>query len=233
MMMSKTYYVSIALFLMGIGCIAPSTFATKKEPARISYSKGPCFGFCPQFHMEIFQNGHMVYEGTKNTVLLGTYSSQLPKRDYKKVVQWFEQYRFDTLPESVNLDIMDAPTTTLRFDQKTIKSKGSPPPALQAISDSLNQLLLSSSWSLIAPVWDDHVIPNEIIVQLHQGISIQTWLKEFVHYGLYLKQTVSPTKNMHVVSFQAAQHDPKKIFMDIHEHKKVIKVEFNKTLDLR
>lgn len=225
--------VGSALFFICLGCKTASASTSPGETASISYSKGPCFGFCPQFRMDIFPDGRVVYEGVKNTARLGTYSSQISTQDYKKVVRWFKKNCFDTLPEAVNLDIMDAPTTTLRYNNKTTKTKGTPPPAFRTISDSLNQLILKLPWTLIVPAWDDHIIPQEIIVQLQENISVQTWIKDFAHFGLYLKQTVSPTNNIHVVSFQAAQYDPKKVFTEIYYHKKVKKVEFNRSLDLR
>lgn len=223
---------TIGLILIISACHSPKKLNGAAQPL-IRYAKGPCFGMCPQFQLDVYAEGLVLYQGFKNTPLTGSYTVRLSRRDLKAWKQWFKVQHFEDLPEMINMEIMDAPVTTIVYKTKTVKAKGTLTPSLQKINDSLNHYLNHLPWTLIAPSMDDHTIRNEIIVQLAPEISVQTWLRDFIAYGLYLKETISTASNQHVVSYQAGEQDPLAVFLAIYHHRMVKKAEFNKILDLR
>lgn len=231
----KTIFWGLVFFLSLLSWWSCQTkpWTAKAGQAIISYAKGPCFGSCPQFEMNIFVDGRVWYKGIKNTPRAGDYFTKISKKQVKDWHRWFSKIHFDTLPEMANMEIMDAPITTIRHKAKTIKSKGTPEQNLQVIVDSLNRFIEQASWQLVLPAMDKHIIPHEIIVKLTIGTDLQTWLDDFKKFGLTLKQTISRSSNTHVVSFNPSEHDPVGVFLTIQKNKKVQQAEFNKMLDVR
>jgi hypothetical protein len=74
---TKTFIVRFtALTVIAValgGCVTlmgkPETPAV--APETISYSVGPCFGFCPVYKVEVTPAGHVTFEGERHTATLG------------------------------------------------------------------------------------------------------------------------------------------------------------------
>ncbi len=63
-----------ALLIALAGCStmnAPATGGAGPVKETISYTVGPCFGFCPVYSLEVSPGGHVAYNGERHTAVIG------------------------------------------------------------------------------------------------------------------------------------------------------------------
>lgn len=61
-----------AMLALGLSACATLPAASGGAPKEtISYSVGPCFGFCPVYSVSVTPAGHVVYKGERHTAVLG------------------------------------------------------------------------------------------------------------------------------------------------------------------
>src|SRR3546814_16302346 len=80
----------LAVAVVGAGLLAGCVPIDRGESTAprgeaIAISRGPCFGFCPVYDVAVSPGGRVDFEGTRNTVVLGTRSRSAGKAAYRKV----------------------------------------------------------------------------------------------------------------------------------------------------
>jgi hypothetical protein len=59
----------------------------------ISYSVGPCFGFCPVYNVTVTPDGHVAFEGERHTATLGRQETDGGAKAYKTISATLTAYR--------------------------------------------------------------------------------------------------------------------------------------------
>jgi hypothetical protein len=89
-------FTAIAVIAVALGgCVTlmgkPEAPAVAAET--ISYSIGPCFGFCPVYKVEVTPAGHVTYEGERHTATLGTKETEGGAKAYSAIAKAVAAYR--------------------------------------------------------------------------------------------------------------------------------------------
>lgn len=74
-----------ALLVSLAGCSTMSASSVgEARPAKetISYTVGPCFGFCPVYSLELLPTGHITYVGERHTAVVGTKEGEAGEKAY-------------------------------------------------------------------------------------------------------------------------------------------------------
>gem|GEM_PF-2901871 len=111
----------------------------KDTTVLLFFSKGPCFGYCPVYDIEVYLSGRLRYHAKQFTERAGTYEGKLTDEELNQLVQRIERLRFDTMspryPKDPNLVIVDLPSTTIevlyRGKYIRIVDNHSAPPSLK------------------------------------------------------------------------------------------------------
>lgn len=83
----------LALLALG-GCASMGGTGAPAAPAEtISYSVGPCFGFCPVYSVEITPDGTVRYTGERHTAVLGGKELTGQTGAYKAMLKALAPYR--------------------------------------------------------------------------------------------------------------------------------------------
>ncbi len=122
-----------------------NVLAQKEDSLRLDttlllfFSKGPCFGYCPVYDLEVYLSGRMRYHAKQFTERAGLYEGKLTNEELEQLVQRIDRLRFDTMspryPKDPNLVIVDLPSTTIevlyRGKYIRIVDNHSAPPSLK------------------------------------------------------------------------------------------------------
>ncbi|MFK8104415.1 MAG: DUF6438 domain-containing protein [Saprospiraceae bacterium] len=216
--------------------------ATTKPTLLLQYAKGPCFGECPMFKMEVYTKGGLVYRGIRYTEKAGLHRKQLSDARLKNLKTTAKKAKLWDKPASYLSGLADSQKTTLSYHeggkQKEIKLDGNKLPSeLQELLDALEVIANSSGWANADASKEDPLNPtfiqDEIIVQLKKGADVKVWLTAFKNYELSVKDKIAPSMNMWLLQFDKQTIAPRKMLERIKLSDSVINAEFNKNLDQR
>jgi hypothetical protein len=115
-MLRWSFFILI-VFLFGCN----SSKQLNKTPQLLfSIEKGPCFGACPEYKIEVFTNGEAHLKGIRNVEHIGEYKTQIPDSfldEMKKSIAAMNIASLDT--NYVNKFLTDIPAIDLYFDLKS------------------------------------------------------------------------------------------------------------------
>jgi len=108
--------ISILLILSFLAC-HPTKKTTLPPQLLFSIEKGPCFGACPEYKVEVFTNGEAYLKGIRNVEHVGAFKAQIPDSlldEMKKSIGAMNIAALDT--NYVNKYLTDFPAVDLAFD---------------------------------------------------------------------------------------------------------------------
>ncbi|MBK8389597.1 MAG: hypothetical protein IPL23_10115 [Saprospiraceae bacterium] len=215
-----------------------------------SIQRGPCFGKCPVYSMQVYTDGRLVYEGTRFAKKLGTYHKTLTATELKeldKVIKSANFFTFDSIYES---EIPDLSGITIYHsngkEQKSVFGKENRPPALMQIQYALERIVESDGWKLIkaAPVeTSEEVIDtrekkvettifSEIIIEPTTG-TLAKFLQDFTDKSLYLSDRITEDGRLWLVKYDMSKYKPEEMLALIKADARIKSAEFNKRLETR
>ena len=146
-----TLFIAAGLF----SCKKDNTTATQelKEEVKASniptlvFEKTACFGTCPIYKAEIFEDGRMVYTGTRFVNLVGTYTISFPVEILKDFQKRATDISFFELEEKYDGNVTDLPSTITTFNikgnSKTITARTNIPDALKDLNLDIHNKIMS------------------------------------------------------------------------------------------
>lgn len=151
---SLTKYLLVLSFVLSADCIANA-----QEKPVITLRRTGCFGTCPVYSVEIFENGRVIYTGSQFVQVSGERTSAIPKADVEKLVHDFLRIGYFSLkasyethknPDGTVEMISDLPTTytSLRIGERTksVKDYASAPRALKDLEWEIDRAANTHRW---------------------------------------------------------------------------------------
>lgn len=140
----------LALILLPVLMISLFACAQKKI-SYIKMNRTACFGRCPVYSVEIYQNGLVRYSGELFTDHQGVYEKNIGKTKAQNLMKQFAKYRVDTCSNQYTSRIADLPGILFNIKYgsttKRINNAHFGPDFLRTLAadvDSLSQV--NSSW---------------------------------------------------------------------------------------
>ena len=152
-MLRWSFLISVAFIL---GC-KPSKHITNANQLLFSIEKGPCFGTCPEYKVEVFSNGDARLSGIRNVEHIGEFQTKLSAEFIKEIVDSIDALNISALDSNyVNKYLTDFPTTDLGFEIEGVKKRihifhESPPQEIQKVMDVINTFENRIKWDFSAP----------------------------------------------------------------------------------
>ncbi len=202
----------------------------------IEMSKGPCYGRCPVFTLTVYENGIASYKGERFTDRLGTHVKKLEKEQMERLLREFQNAKLWQYKDSYRGRIPDMQSVSISyFDgprKKTITGKEIRPNAVKWLESLLDQVAQSEGWVLKeAPDNNvpDYLIPNELVVELEEGVDPEEWAKGYVQADMLLESQLNDT-GYWVFSFDDGLVTPDVMLEQVRMDQSVISAEFNKQI---
>ena len=117
-----------------------------------------CFGTCPVYKLTIYSSGRVEFEGRQFVRQKGTHTSQIPARDFARLVKKIEEINFFRLqkrydgkgPDGRGVTVTDLPTRRISVakdgETKTVENYFQGPPELKELEDLIDEVAKSARW---------------------------------------------------------------------------------------
>ncbi len=215
---------------------------TIREPEGLllSFSRGACFGRCPVYTLEIYQNEVARYYGKNYSDKEGVWAIDLSKAQLAKISNAAKEADFENLKTVYPSSIPDLPNSTYKYYgdgyEKSVSGKENLPESLTNLYTILDELNNSNEWKKIdGEMKEEEAELNykEIIVRFKKGTGLSRWFMERKEMGIWLKARVSPDENLWIISYKTSMHEPEDILQKIIAEDAVESAEFNKKTSIR
>jgi hypothetical protein len=139
--MLRWSFIIAILFLFG--CKSANQI-TQRNHLLFSIEKGPCFGTCPEYKIEVYSNGEARLKGIRNVEHIGEFKTQLPAEFIQEITNSIKALDVAALDSNyVNKYLTDFPATDLEFEINGVKKRihifhESPPQEIQKVLDVIN-----------------------------------------------------------------------------------------------
>lgn len=198
----------------------------------VEMTKSPCFGFCPVYHLVIYDNGMMRLTAKQNMKISGTYSKQLNPAQLNTIKSGLEKMKLAEYQDEYREPVADAPSTeVIYYTDKTMKKIFTNfifPEPLQKMTDELNQQALSENWL----PWTDPRIRTEFIVLLQEGVSLSGILTGYREYELMMvKRLDSVNRYYWLLSAMVNPGEESTLLNKLKKDPGIKEVQFNRSLD--
>lgn len=119
------------------------------SPLLFALERGRCFGRCPVYRLEVFEDGRVRFEGRLHVAVTEPVEARLPAAEVARLVRRLEQPGFDRWVDYAQPTTTDQPTVTLTYKGVTIRhdrGDANAPAALTALEDDLDALVGTQPW---------------------------------------------------------------------------------------
>ena len=116
----------------------------QQKKSFISLQKKSCYGKCPIYEIEIFENGSLIFNGKKNVEKIGVYNSKLTEEDMSKILDKAKHIKFQKLQNEYIESLNDLPRTILKVKNKVVEYNSEYPKELEILENLIYEISLKS-----------------------------------------------------------------------------------------
>jgi len=125
-----------------------------KNDVRIRLDRTGCFGTCPQYSVQIFQDGKVEFTGGVYTLFEGSQSYAVPVQEVNKLINEFRKADFWSLRNVYRHGVTDSPTYVITFqtgkNKKSIEDyvglRVGMPSIVRDLQDQIDQVAGTDRW---------------------------------------------------------------------------------------
>ncbi len=114
-----------------------------------------CFGRCPEYTVELFKNGRIVYTGKKNVAVIGLSETTIEQATMSAFLKQVSKNKINTCKNVYKALASDLPRLNFTFmlngKTKSIKNAESGPAYLVTIGRMVDSIVQSAQWESPAP----------------------------------------------------------------------------------
>lgn len=179
---------------------------------RISYDRGPCYGRCEVFSLDIYDNGLLLFKGERFTERPGLWQTNVDRRRITALLDSFERADFAAYPRAFRSQIPDLAATEFTYKnaagevfQTSFKEEA--PQELQALDRAIRRLVELPDYRKVSDeIPDASMEPTakgerqEIIVHLREGVAVNTWLVSYGKQNVQLKERLGPNSAYYLLT---------------------------------
>lgn len=211
----------------------------------IILEKGGCFGRCPIYKVEIYDNGYVKFYGEKYIDKLGIYEKQLDKPSFNELLQKFNQAKFFEYDDNYESLVPDAALIKLSFKDKknpmkTITGKSERPKVIKDLQLDIEKIVAAFDWKVIEKKEpekktnkkeEQKLIENQLIIEPESGVVFSKWIAEMkAKYGVRIIDRVSTNMSYWVITFDIKKVSGSELIKIFKDDPAIRNVEFNKTV---
>ena len=175
-------------------------------PWVMKYERGPCFGECPVYIFYLLSDHHGLVEVKANLLEPGWYTADLDQEAVHEILTDVEPESWWHPDLGEVPEIADLPGMSLLYKHQEglrwMAVGGRYTPAIGDVFQKLSHLVSEARWkpTNLRPIQPDVPEPTDVIVQLKEGVDIQTWMGKFDNFGIKLKKRITPKMQFYLVT---------------------------------
>lgn len=226
----------------------PDASQTDRYLLRVRYEQGSCFGRCPVYALNVYDNGLVTYEGQRFTDKQGTWQKLLSRAEHAELLADFDALEFDRYPSVYPSSVADLSSKQITYTAKTppathtVSWKEAPAPELNRLADRLRSIAESGGFKMHTDTVANR--PNifgnvrqqptqEIIVQLKSGVDPEAWVVKFYSLDLRYLRRVTPNGNYYLYSANPNRANVDDLLDLIRRDEDVLGAQTNKPVQYR
>ena len=239
-------FLALSISLLAFSCKSKKQI-TNLDPkeTRFSLAKGPCFGKCPMYTLDIDQSGYATLEGLSNIPTLGIHGKQLDKKQFEKLEEEFMKSNFESYPLEFKSQIPDLPTNTIGYhngvEYREISGKEDRPEQVMQLQFLLEKIVDSGGWKLLQSIEEMDrnkkpevvKIDDELIIEPIPGTHIAKWMESMTKYGVRLKKKIAPNLNLYLITYDTSRISSDEFLNVLKRDENIKSAEFNKKTQRR
>lgn len=208
----------------------------------VFFSRGSCYGKCPEFELRIYDDGKAILKGKNNMNHIGMYEYSLDENEMLALNQILEKTDFKSMKNEYFGQIADLPgvaiIVNLEGKEKKIEGNWQIPEPLLAVFAHLDDYVFSEKWlpikvEPVVHLKNKSIIPDRIIVHLKAGVEGEDWVKKYQQYEAAIVKKVAPRMQLWVITYNLSTTDPMAFLSLLKSDEEVVQVEFDKKLEMR
>ena len=149
-MESNPVFKVILLMTLALQLSCASPRVGKEEDKVITMEKTECYGTCPVYLLEIYENGTVTLDARRFMDMEGMHFAKLSKEDLNQLIARFVEADFFAFEDSYDSEVSDLPTTYIRFrwegKSKKIKDYVGAPDSLKQLESLIHALVGELEW---------------------------------------------------------------------------------------
>lgn len=211
-------------------CSSVKMDTTENAKTLFIMKKGPCFGSCPVYDVEIRTDGVVLLQA-KNFLDKdpGSYQMKLSEDTYKAFYKMVKESRINEADDVYDERIADASVITftsfLDEEAKKVVYKFSAPDKIKAIATEIESWVTSDKgWKVIALKEQPQATHNKLLVTLDRRVDVPIWLKQYEVYGLKVERVLSPNGSIYLLDYNKGL-DVNRVAEQLRRDKSVIEVK--------
>lgn len=223
------------LFVILSACNLTNTLVKSAESVKVlEFSQICAQRGCPEFVLQVFSNGNIVYEGKAFTPYLGTYTRTLPKDQTAALDSLIRSANLWSAPEHFPLTNPDVPVFQLRAFEAAYTKEISGQQftyEIQQLISKLNAIVLGGGWKQTAPPvygLPEGTSPNVLRIQLKEGLNYEYWQGKYFDYGMIVVKMLPEANNYWVFRFDPSRIPPLTMKELLANDPEVLRFEFEK-----
>jgi hypothetical protein len=212
-----------------------------KPSELIYFSRGICYGKCPEFELRIFDNGLALLHGKSNLSHIGMFEYHLSDTEMKELNSILNETDFQSMDDEYSAQIADVPSVGFKVlkdgVEKQIGGNYQFPEPLLAVFKHLDNYVFSEKW---LPAKNQNIVQtrksdilHRIIVNLEAGTEGNEWVKKYNKYDAFVIKKIAPRMQLWLISYDINKIDPLDFLDLLKSDKAVIQAEFDKKLEMR
>lgn len=134
------YYIFILLSFLNI----PNSQQKEKNNPIIYLERTMCYGTCPAYKIEIFNNEEGYYYGGKFVKHIGVFQFSINKEDISLIIERANEINFFDMKNEYSEKVSDLPTTYIEINNKRIKDYYGSPKELKDLESLIDKIALKN-----------------------------------------------------------------------------------------
>ncbi|MEL7161863.1 MAG: DUF6438 domain-containing protein [Bacteroidota bacterium] len=192
--------------------LGPSAANADKYDLRVSYHRGACYGRCEVYSLDVYENGLVLFKGERFTDRPGLWEKAVDRRRIVGLLDSFERAGFAGFPRNFRSRIPDAPSIEFTYKDENgevfrTSFKEESNTYLEALDQAMRRLAALPGYRQVsAKIPDGNLQPTgngdreEIIVQLVDGVNVNTWLVNYGKQNVQFKKRLSPNSPYYLLT---------------------------------
>ena len=136
----KLYYIIILLSFFNI----PNSQNNKLPNPIILLERTICYGTCPAYKIEIYENGDGFYHGKRFVNNTGKFEFSINKIDISHIIKKAEEINFFDMQDKYTEAISDLPKTYIKIKNKLIEDYYGAPKELKELEELIDKVVLKN-----------------------------------------------------------------------------------------
>jgi hypothetical protein len=125
------------------------TDEVKKDVPFISMKKTPCYGKCPAYMVDIYEDGNVLFNGKSFVDYIGEHKGSIAIEDMNRIKEKINTINFFELNDKYDSNVTDFPSCILDVNMdgksKSILDRVGGPKELKELENLIHELVLNSS----------------------------------------------------------------------------------------